>query len=80
MKESRFKGANDGDCIRLPEKSYQLDWMRYYLQCKAEQNGGSANDVKDRDVEECYVKTNEFALVKHFISLHVNTSSVFSRC
>lgn len=61
-------GADDAGFIKFPEKSYQLDWMRYYLQCKAEQNGGSADDVTDRDVEECYVKTNKFALVRHFNS------------
>ena len=51
------------DFTRYPDKPYQLNWLRYYLQCKAEQNGGCADDVTERDVEECYVKTNKFALV-----------------
>ena len=58
-----FTGTDEIDFTRYPDKPYQLDWLRYYLQCKTEQNGGSADDVTERDVEECYVKTNKFALV-----------------
>lgn len=56
-------GSEDIDFTRYPDRPYQLDWLRYYLRCKAELNGGSSDDVTDRDVEECYVKTNKFALV-----------------
>ena len=52
------------DFTRYPDKSYQLNWLRYYLQCKAEQKGASANDVSDNDVEEYYVKTYKFSLVR----------------
>ena len=51
------------DFTRYPDKPYQLTWLRYYLQCQAEQKGGSAYDVTDKDVEECYVKTSKFSLV-----------------
>ena len=60
--------GTDVDFSRYPDKEYQLDWIRGYLECKAEQNGASAADVTDRDIEECYVKANKFALVS--ICLH----------
>ena len=56
-------GVDEVDFSRYPDKEYQLDWIRYYLQCKTEQNGGSPADITDRDIEECYVKVNKFALV-----------------
>ena len=65
-----FAGTDDLDFSRYPDKEYQLEWIRYYLGCKAEQNGGSEIDVTDRDVEDFYVKTNKFALVSTFISSH----------
>lgn len=56
----------DIDFTRYPDKPYQLDWIRYYLQCKAKQSKCCAQDVTDRDVEDCYVKINKFALVAMF--------------
>lgn len=61
-----YAGSVNMDFTRYPDKPYQLNWLRYYLQCEAEQNGGSASDVSDRDVEECYIKTNKFSLLAHF--------------
>lgn len=46
-----------------PNKDYQMDWLRYYLEQKAIHNEESPDKVTDRDVEICYVKTNKFALV-----------------
>ena len=51
------------DLSRYPDKAYQEDWIRYYLECKAELNGKSPADVTDRDVEDFYVKASKFALV-----------------
>ena len=56
-------GVDDVDFSRYPDKAYQLDWIRYYLECKAEQNGKPVSSVTERDIEECYVKANKFALV-----------------
>ena len=55
------------DFSRYPDKTYQLDWIRYYLERQAELNGRPSTSVTDRDVEECYVKTNKFALVSFFV-------------
>ena len=51
------------DFSRYPDKAYQLNWIRYYLECQAELNGHPPESVTDRDIEKCYVKTNKFALV-----------------
>ena len=56
-------GVDDVDFSRYPDKPYQLDWIRYYLECKAEQNGTPVSEITDWDVEDCYVKANKFALV-----------------
>ena len=58
-----FAGVDEVDFSRYPDKTYQLDWIRYYLECQAEEKGHSKADVTDRDVEDCYVKVNKFALV-----------------
>ena len=63
LKAIFLTGTEEIDLKRYPDKSYQIDWIRYYLQCKAELNGGSADDVTERDIEDFYVKTNKFALV-----------------
>ena len=67
-----FVGVDDVDFSRYPDKTYQLDWIRYYLECQAEHNGGAVSDITDRDVEDCYVKANKFALVNEME--HVKTN------
>ena len=62
------------DFTKYPNREYQLDWIRFYLECKSELNGQSTSDVTDTDVEDFYVKTNKIALVSlvqvvNFISL-----------
>ena len=64
-------GTNPSDQKRYPDRPYQLDWIRHYLGCKAEQNGGSPDDVTERDVEKFYVKVNKFALVRHNVNLRL---------
>ena len=51
------------DFTKYPNREYQLDWIRFYLECKSELNGQSTSDVTDTDVEDFYVKTNKIALV-----------------
>ena len=60
-------GIHNRDLTRYPDKSYQFEWIRYYLECKAEQDGGSPADVTERDVVECYAKANKFALVCMYV-------------
>ena len=59
-------GIDDIDFTRYPKKAYQLDWIQYYLECKAEINGLSTADVTAMDVEDFYIKSNKFALVSKF--------------
>lgn len=61
-----YAGVDEVDFSRYPDRAYQLEWIRYYLECQAEQNGRSPADITERDVEDCYVKTNKFALAAHF--------------
>ena len=58
-----ISGVDDFDFTRYPDKAYQLDWLRHYLQKLAEFRGENPDTVTDRDVEICYVKANKFALV-----------------
>ena len=51
------------DFTKYPNREYQLDWIRFYLECKSELNGQSTSDVTDTDVEDFYVNTNKIALV-----------------
>ena len=67
---NRYPGTKPSDLTRYPDKPYQIDWIRYYLECKAEENGGSPTDVTERDVEEFYVKVNKFALVSGVEQMH----------
>lgn len=61
-----YAGVDDLDFTRYPDKEYQFDWLRNHLQQYAVKRGESPDTVTDRDVEECYVKTNKFALAAHF--------------
>ena len=40
-----------------------MEWIRTYLGYRSELNGGSQEDVSDKDVEEFYVKCSKFQLV-----------------
>lgn len=51
------------DFSRYPDKAYQLNWIRHYLACQAQLKGNATESVTDRDIEDCYVKINKFALV-----------------
>ena len=59
------------DFTRYPDKNYQLEWIRYYLECKVELNGQTIADVADRDVEDFYVKANKFSLVSFMIFIQI---------
>ncbi|WAR23313.1 EKI2-like protein [Mya arenaria] len=61
---NEYAGLEDLDFSRIPDKAYQIDWLRHYLQQKAKCQGRSPNDVTDCDVERCYVLTNKFTLIR----------------
>lgn len=53
------------DYSHYPERDFQLQWLRSYLESYKEHKGqGSA--VTDREVEILYVQVNQFALVSIF--------------
>lgn len=57
-----FSGLNEVDYSHYPERDFQLQWFRCYLEAYKEHKGqGSA--VTDREVEILYVQVNQFALV-----------------
>ncbi|XP_060579167.1 ethanolamine kinase 1-like [Ruditapes philippinarum] len=60
-----YAGVDNLDFSRYPDKAYQIEWLRYYLQQLAKSRGENPEAVTDRDVEICYVKTNKFALAAH---------------
>ncbi|KAL4225642.1 Ethanolamine kinase [Mactra antiquata] len=62
---AEYAGVDDLDFTRYPDKTYQLDWLRYYLEEKAKFKGNDPASITDKDVEICYVKSNKFALAAH---------------
>ncbi|XP_053383984.1 ethanolamine kinase 1-like [Mercenaria mercenaria] len=60
-----YAGVDDLDFARYPDKEYQMEWLRYYLQQCAKHRKENPDTVSERDVEICYVKANKFALVAH---------------
>ncbi|WAR23176.1 EKI1-like protein [Mya arenaria] len=59
---NEYAGVEVLDYSQFPDKAYQLDWLRYYLEQKAKSQGRSQDAVADSDVERCYVLTNKFTL------------------
>lgn len=60
-----YAGVDNVDFSLYPDKTYQLVWLRHYLEQKAIADGRSPADVTDADVELHYVITNKFALAGH---------------
>lgn len=57
-----------------PDRAFQLQWLRSYLEAYKEHKGQSS-DVTDREVEILYVQVNQFALVGTQESLPACTCS-----
>lgn len=55
-------GLNEVDYSHYPERPFQLEWLRSYLEAYKEHKGQDG-DVTDREVEILYVQVNKFALV-----------------
>lgn len=76
-----FAGVTDPDFSRYPERSFQLSWLRVYLEeykrigqrrergvgVKEEEEEKEAVTVTDEEVERLYVQVNKFALAAHFM-------------
>jgi len=52
-----------------PDRDYQLGWLRTFLELSFTEDGRSASDVTDVDVERLYVQVNKFSLVRLSFSL-----------
>lgn len=50
------------DYSHYPDRAFQLQWLRSYLEAYKEHKG-QAGGVTDREVEVIYVQVNRFALV-----------------
>ncbi|KAM9327771.1 ethanolamine kinase 1 [Pholidichthys leucotaenia] len=62
---NEFAGLNKVDYSRYPERPFQLQWLRSYLEAYKEHKG-QGTDVTGREVETLYVQVNKFALASHF--------------
>lgn len=73
-----FPGLNEVDYSHYPDRAFQLQWLRSYLEAYKELKG-QAGDVSDREVEIIYVQVNRFALVSVALKpIRVNFFLVFS--
>lgn len=50
------------DYSHYPERAFQLQWLRSYLEAYKEHKG-QCSEVTDREVEILFVQVNRFALV-----------------
>lgn len=55
-------GLNEVDYSHYPDRAFQMQWLRSYLEAYKEHKG-QAGEVTDREVEIIYVQVNRFALV-----------------
>ena len=53
------------DYSTYPDRSFQIRWLRDYLEVKFIDQGGLPSDVTDNDVERLHVQVNHFVLVCH---------------
>lgn len=68
-------GINEVDYSHYPDRSFQLQWLRSYLEAYKEHKGQNS-DVTDREVEVLYVQVNRFALVSFSKHAMENTQYV----
>ncbi|KAK7896151.1 hypothetical protein WMY93_021476 [Mugilogobius chulae] len=62
---NEFAGLEKVDYSQYPERSFQLLWLRSYLEAYKEHKG-QATDVTDEEVDTLYVQVNKFALASHY--------------
>lgn len=58
---SPLKGIDEIDYTRYPDKEFQWNWLREYLE---EFSGSKA--VTDHEIEKLYITVNKFALASHY--------------
>ena len=58
------EGVDDVDFSRYPDKEYQLQWLRTYLEEWNKYNG-ITSPVTDDDVYKLYIQVNKCALVSY---------------
>ncbi|KAF3859490.1 hypothetical protein F7725_021889 [Dissostichus mawsoni] len=59
---NEFAGLNEVDYSHYPQRAFQLEWLRSYLEAFKE-NKGQGSVVTDREVDTLYVQVNKFALI-----------------
>lgn len=57
---AEFAGVDTIDYSHYPNKEFQMEWLRVYLQHYLE-----SEVVQDKDVERLYVQVNQFSLASH---------------
>lgn len=58
------------DYSNLPDRSYQLRWLRFYLESYFDIQGRIGVKVSDDEVEKLYDQVNKFSLVRSSTHLH----------
>ena len=73
-------GVDTVDYNLYPDKPYQMNWLRTFLEFQFERDGKSAHDVRECDVERLYVQVQKFALVRNLciLQLGVQLSTLLS--
>lgn len=56
-----FTGVDEVDYSRYPDKEFQLNWLKVYLESYQNES------VTEQDVERLYVQVNKFALASHLL-------------
>lgn len=62
-----FAGMEDVDYSRFPDREYQLDWLRTYLECYHERLGQQSRGVTPLELETLFVQVNKFVLASHLM-------------
>ncbi|XP_015253370.1 PREDICTED: ethanolamine kinase 1-like [Cyprinodon variegatus] len=62
---NEFAGLNEVDYSHYPQRAFQLQWLRSYLEAYKEHKGQDG-EVTDKEVEILYVQVNKFTLASHF--------------
>ncbi|XP_053949076.1 ethanolamine kinase [Anastrepha ludens] len=57
-----FAGVDEVDFSRYPQREFQLDWLRVYLQEYLQHS-----HITDAEVERLYLQVNHFALAAHML-------------
>lgn len=60
-------GLNEVDYSHYPDRAFQLEWFRSYLQAYKEYKD-QKDAVSDKEVEILYIQVNKFALVSFYPS------------